>query len=439
MKVKFKCDICGKTIKKNIKKRKDNINNKIRNYKCTDNCKKMRYYISAYKKKIDIYKIFDPLYWLNYFDNDPEKTIKHLKNLSYLKSYFNPTSNVYIPNIIKKCGLTTNILEEFIKRIKENKINIEELKKYNNLNSINRWISMGFNNSDCKILSEYFRTSKKGFILRGENEVKYNKWKAKSISKRNGIPPKNTNKNCIEYWIEKGKTTDEAIKIISKNSKRDLNYFVNKYGIINGTIRYNSMCEKRKMSSSIEGYIKKYGYEEGNKKFDKITKSKNVSLKNQIKKYGYKEGLNKHNQRIQKMINSYSKNNFINGSDIANLFFRNLENKMKITIDKEVPIGNYICDGLIINKNLIIEFFGDYWHKNPLYYKDNKNLSEYDLLKLSNLIKSYGYNIIIIWESCMNKIEEIIKLVSNDINNNKLNFQYNFSLKNNIFLIKTIL
>jgi len=437
MKVKFKCDICGKTIEKEIKERKDNINKQNRSYKCTKNCKIMRYYISAYKKKIDLYKIFDPLYWLKFYNNNPEKTISHLKNLKYLKSYFNPSSYMYLPKIIKLCNLSSNSIKKLIDRIKENKIDFKKLKQCNNLNSINRWKVMGFSEEEYIKLCEYFKTNKDGFILRGKTLNDYKIWKDKSIKNRGGVPLKEQCPLFIEYWIKQGFSLDEANKIISKNNKRDINYFVKKFGIIEGTIKYNNMCKKRKKSNSIEGYIEKYGYEKGKEKFDNITKSKNVSLKKQIERYGIINGTKIHNQRIQKMIKSFIKNDFSNGSNIANLFFRNLESRLNLTIDKEVIIGNYICDGLIKEKKLIIEFFGDYWHKNPLYYKENKNLIKYDYNRLYNLKNSHGYNIIIVWESCMKKLNDIIDIVSNNIIKDELNIQFN--LDEDVFLINKIM
>lgn len=71
-------------------------------------------------------------------------------------------------------------------------------------------------------------------------------------------------------------------------------------------------------------------------------------------------------------------------------------------------IDTKICDIFIPEFNLIIEYFGDYWHCNPKKYdadyfnvkknKFAKEIWEYDRSKLE-LIKSYGYNLEVIWES----------------------------------------
>ena len=65
------------------------------------------------------------------------------------------------------------------------------------------------------------------------------------------------------------------------------------------------------------------------------------------------------------------------------------------------------CDIYIPSLNLIIEYFGKYWHCDPRHYKEDyfnikknqtaKEIWEYDRKKLE-LIKSYGYNLEVIWE-----------------------------------------
>lgn len=89
------------------------------------------------------------------------------------------------------------------------------------------------------------------------------------------------------------------------------------------------------------------------------------------------------------------------------------------------PIHSYrvdskICDVYIPSLNLIIEYFGDYWHCNPKKYESdffNKKkgkfaweLWDYDKKKI-DLIKSYGYNLEVVWEEDLklnNKLIEII-------------------------------
>ena len=106
----------------------------------------------------------------------------------------------------------------------------------------------------------------------------------------------------------------------------------------------------------------------------------------------------------------------------------NKEKKLLTEIKKlkYKPIGSYnvnkyVCYIYIKELNLIVEFNGDYWHCNPKKYDENyfhphkkktaKEIWEEDNTRVDN-IKSYGYNLVIIWECDFEKpnfIKNIIK------------------------------
>ena len=72
--------------------------------------------------------------------------------------------------------------------------------------------------------------------------------------------------------------------------------------------------------------------------------------------------------------------------------------------NREVKIGKYYVDGLV-GKN-VYEFFGDFWHANPLYYLPEDVIMNYTAedkwkkdKERANTIKSHGYNFNVIWES----------------------------------------
>jgi G:T-mismatch repair DNA endonuclease (very short patch repair protein) len=81
-------------------------------------------------------------------------------------------------------------------------------------------------------------------------------------------------------------------------------------------------------------------------------------------------------------------------------------------------VDTKICDVYIPSLNLIIEYFGDYWHCNPErydrnYFNEKKQkyaweLWEYDKNKLE-LIKSYGYNLEVIWEKDLKNNNKLIE------------------------------
>ena len=103
--------------------------------------------------------------------------------------------------------------------------------------------------------------------------------------------------------------------------------------------------------------------------------------------------------------------------------------KLGFTPIQSYRIDTKICDVYIPELNLIIEYFGDYWHCNPTkynsdYYNQKKmktaeEIWEYDRMKV-DLIKSYGYNLEIIWETDLKyNNEKLIKIVEKyDSNSN---------------------
>lgn len=84
----------------------------------------------------------------------------------------------------------------------------------------------------------------------------------------------------------------------------------------------------------------------------------------------------------------------------------------------------FIVDCYIPEKNLIIEFYGDYWHCNPnIYFRDYYHLYkhktaneiwELDRIRLQKIINVYNCNVLIIWENDWrkNQSEELKKILS---------------------------
>jgi G:T-mismatch repair DNA endonuclease (very short patch repair protein) len=83
-------------------------------------------------------------------------------------------------------------------------------------------------------------------------------------------------------------------------------------------------------------------------------------------------------------------------------------------------VDTKICDIYIPSFNLIIEYFGDYWHCNPKkysqnYFNEKKNMTakeiwDYDNKKI-DLIKNYGYNLEVIWESELKDDNKLINKI----------------------------
>ena len=158
---------------------------------------------------------------------------------------------------------------------------------------------------------------------------------------------------CVEYWLDKGYSIEEAEqKLINEYQKR---------------------------SFTLEKCIKKYGDEEGRKKFEE----------RQIK--------------WQKTLHEAFGKSKIAQSHIANQIINEI--KSKYNGEKEYLVNKYSFD--FRYKNILIEINGDYWHCNPKLYKPfefNKVIGKYahEIWKKDELKKKTaedeGYLVYIIWE-----------------------------------------
>jgi hypothetical protein len=96
-----------------------------------------------------------------------------------------------------------------------------------------------------------------------------------------------------------------------------------------------------------------------------------------------------------------------NGSDACLDYFLVPDDRQH----REVKIGKYFVDGL--KNNFVIEFFGDYFHANPNFYRPNQKLLggtaeqkwQKDKLRLESITEK-GYNIVKVWENDWNKFKQ---------------------------------
>ena len=189
---------------------------------------------------------------------------------------------------------------------------------------------------------------------------------------------------CLRY-----KTTVEGLKHICKSKaaknpsrwKSNLNGFIEKYGVEEGTRKYKERCKHISESQKLEWYVNKFGEDEGKRRyFDKMSKVSEFHKNN-------KKITSKGEYELFKLI-------------------KLVYNDAKL----EYPTGDGIIDIYVPSKKAIIEYYGDYWHCNPSLYADdyyNRNLEmtakekhEFDKNKNEKYLKNIEHSkIAIIWES----------------------------------------
>jgi hypothetical protein len=209
-----------------------------------------------------------------------------------------------------------------------------------------------------------------------------------------------------------------------------LEEFQNKWGIEEGHRRWKKRIDDRKKTLSLVGYIEKYGKIDGVLKWDMLCKSNNkTSYESFVTRYGEEEGRTRYIRMAEKIL-KYQKES-ITYSKISQELFNQIEkyldNKSMIKYalnggEQYFFINEEFCKGTSVDfkyGNAIIEFYGDYWHGNPLYYSEEelvpvrggakpaKDIWEYDRKRI-DWITSKGYSVMVVWETDYNTNKESI-------------------------------
>lgn len=175
---------------------------------------------------------------------------------------------------------------------------------------------------------------------------------------------------CIEYWLIKTRgDADKAAELLGNFQRRDLSYFIQKYGENEGNKKYENWC---------------WGKLKNNfKKSSKASEEFFIDLIKELK--------------LNEDYIHYSPNEFI----------------VKLTkLEKEQLNRNFISlDYVDINKNIVIEYDGDYWHSREEQRKIDKKRDE--------ILKNKGYKILrILHSNCIKNQKSVFKTVREFYENN---------------------
>lgn len=206
----------------------------------------------------------------------------------------------------------------------------------------------------------------------------------------------------VEYWLKRGYNEIDAIqqvkKVQSSNGKHrrggrastafQYEWWMKKYNLSKEDAIQKVYTIQSKNSSKSARFTGKKSTPERNRKIS-------IAMSTHIKTVG-KEKWIKHFGNYKKYYRSKPEIEL----------FKYIKHTITNKAECNVFIGNINVD--ILYNNKIIEFFGDYWHCNPLKFNDtyfNKHLKKpaieirnKDKTKIETLI-SKGYDVMIIWES----------------------------------------
>ena len=415
-----KCKICGSDLKF-IKIGKRLIIDKCLNENCPTNDNNL-------KKGAPIkWKAFLP-------DNVLEQQHRnHSENTCFNKNY-----------LLKK-GLQIDEIDDFISKLKQ-KISVGGHKnkgvnklqqfidkygtelgkiKYNESCSvkIEHWLAKGYSLDEAKnkiseIQSKNSRKVKNRFVL------------SKQYLDEKGIDSnlfmREKSQLCIEYWLKRGYTIDEArnkiFEIQSKNSHKQTYFSI-----------------REKSHRCIEHWIK-LGYSEEESK--QIIKNYQTTFSKEIciAKHGKEKGLEIFRKRQEKWQLTLHKNHKLHcgysqiSQELFNELYKHTNNEVYYgSLNREYTIYNdenkhvYAFDFTDLTNRKIIEFQGDIYHGNPKLFNENDKPSPWNNLTAKELWKKDDYkkqiaitnnfDVMQIWEyDFRNNKEEVIKKCLNFLN-----------------------
>ena len=234
---------------------------------------------------------------------------------------------------------------------------------------------------------------------------------------------------CIDFFGAKHDKVKNQYEHIGAKTK----FLAKKYKQTEEFVKYNIKRDKdfvmpKESRTSLEGYILRYGEEDGRKKYkercDKIGYSMTVDW--YIERFGVEEGTKKYEERINKTVTKAAD---IKHSKHQYEIYESLKENDSSWEDERYAGGVGVVDMLNKKLKVVIEYFGDYWHCNPEVYSDDyyhktlcltaKEKQNKDKIRLNKILLSENVDkIIVVWEkrfheegltNVLKKIYEFIK------------------------------
>ena len=170
---------------------------------------------------------------------------------------------------------------------------------------------------------------------------------SEGIQRWNSYCKKQADSNKFEYKHEKHGMTLEEYNEYNKSRAVTLDNMIKRYGVNEGLIHWNQYVERERYTCTLPYYIEKYGEEIGKEKYDIL-----INKRNPANRLFGPSAISL--EMFDKLIKNY-KNNIVYYD----------ENEYSVHTNK---LCLYHVDYYDKTLNIIIEFYGDFFHLNPKIY-----------------------------------------------------------------------
>lgn len=223
-----------------------------------------------------------------------------------------------------------------------------------------------------------------------------------------------SDKNKFEYKHAHLGWTKEQFDEFNKNRAVTLELCVEKHGQELGKKIFAEYCRKQEYAGcALEYFMEKYGEEKGIEVYSEVNRQKAISKKNMIAKYGEEEGTARYNHWKELMKENINNIHCLPWSKVSQKLFDEILTYIPSSQYYKVQyatLGNgescirgrngYMFPDFIYDNKKIIEFNGDYWHKNPLFYPESEETRlvwNRDSERKAEL-ERLGYEVLVVWE-----------------------------------------
>lgn len=230
--------------------------------------------------------------------------------------------------------------------------------------------------------------------------------------------------NTFEYKNKKYGMSKEEFEKYNNSRAVTKENLINRHGKEKGIEKWNKYVVRQSYAGcKLEYFQEKYGKNEGKKIYEELNKKKAHTLESFVEKYGVVLGKQKFEDYICKSKSCYSKIS----QELFWEVYKKLSDKLKEKtyfaelnneFGKMTPNGNFFkYDFVISDINFCIEFNGNIYHANPLFYEANDipkfrgnektagELWEKDKIK-NEYLTTCGFYVMVVWEEDYRNNEE---------------------------------
>ena len=227
------------------------------------------------------------------------------------------------------------------------------------------------------------------------------------VSRWESYKLKQAHSNRLEYKKEKHGWTENQFKEYNLSRAQTLQKMIDRYGEKDGAAKWEQYCLRQAYTKTKDYFVNKYGAINGTRKYLEINHKKSIPHTPALLADQLSITINEATQ----IIISRQKNYFVSQLELE--FTMMLESEIGEVDHKSTknpygvwsPLLNTYVVYDIKHKNCVIEFNGNYWHANPRIYADcaiirgNKAVDIWhkDQLK-SKTAQDLGLSILTVWE-----------------------------------------